>query len=113
MFQPGRVDRLPGAVVADMTGDLHHVSHVHAGLGQHERQVAEAIGGLPGDILRHDARFAIPAHDAAGGEDRPDPAGERDRLGMRSEENTSELQSLMRISYAVLCLKKKIQYISY
>src|SRR3546814_4818637 len=30
---------------------------------------------------------------------------------LRSEENTSELQSLMRISYAVFCLKKKkIQY---
>src|SRR3546814_1641986 len=29
----------------------------------------------------------------------------------RSEEHTSELQSLMRISYAVFCLKKKIQYI--
>src|SRR3546814_8813297 len=28
-------------------------------------------------------------------------------LGGRSEEHTSELQSLMRISYAVLCLKKK------
>src|SRR3546814_19966711 len=28
--------------------------------------------------------------------------------GMRSEEHTSELQSLMRISYAVFCLKKKI-----
>src|SRR3546814_1551477 len=28
-------------------------------------------------------------------------------LGNRSEEHTSELQSLMRISYAVLCLKKK------
>src|SRR3546814_6074804 len=27
--------------------------------------------------------------------------------GMRSEEHTSELQSLMRISYAVFCLKKK------
>src|SRR3546814_7155531 len=27
--------------------------------------------------------------------------------GTRSEEHTSELQSLMRISYAVLCLKKK------
>src|SRR3546814_6361740 len=27
--------------------------------------------------------------------------------GSRSEEHTSELQSLMRISYAVLCLKKK------
>src|SRR3546814_4997222 len=29
----------------------------------------------------------------------------------RSEEHTSELQSLMRISYAVFCLKKKIQKI--
>src|SRR3546814_8931435 len=28
-------------------------------------------------------------------------------LHLRSEEHTSELQSLMRISYAVLCLKKK------
>src|SRR3546814_5170822 len=28
-------------------------------------------------------------------------------ISMRSEEHTSELQSLMRISYAVLCLKKK------
>src|SRR3546814_4099868 len=27
---------------------------------------------------------------------------------LRSEEHTSELQSLMRISYAVFCLKKKI-----
>src|SRR3546814_7034124 len=31
----------------------------------------------------------------------------RDDLRLRSEEHTSELQSLMRISYAVLCLKKK------
>src|SRR3546814_2547597 len=29
------------------------------------------------------------------------------RIGKRSEEHTSELQSLMRISYAVFCLKKK------
>src|SRR3546814_3250053 len=29
------------------------------------------------------------------------------RGGLRSEEHTSELQSLMRISYAVFCLKKK------
>src|SRR3546814_10044545 len=29
----------------------------------------------------------------------------------RSEENTSELQSLMRISYAVYCLKKKTQHL--
>src|SRR3546814_6601294 len=31
----------------------------------------------------------------------------RARRGKRSEEHTSELQSLMRISYAVFCLKKK------
>src|SRR3546814_4852341 len=30
----------------------------------------------------------------------------------RSEEHTSELQSLMRISYAVFCLKKKKDHIS-
>src|SRR3546814_1419302 len=31
------------------------------------------------------------------------------RTRVRSEEHTSELQSLMRISYAVFCLKKKTQ----
>src|SRR3546814_2045151 len=47
------------------------------------------------------------------------PFGQRDHLvaidvlqfvevDLRSEEHTSELQSLMRISYAVFCLKKKI-----
>src|SRR3546814_8050839 len=38
----------------------------------------------------------------------PPPAGHRDTpADCRSEEHTSELQSLMRISYAVFCLKKK------
>src|SRR3546814_5215372 len=46
----------------------------------------------------------------------PDPAGACDRIPglghqrQRSEEHTSELQSLMRISYAVFCLKKKNTY---
>src|SRR3546814_9878842 len=39
---------------------------------------------------------------------RPARLGPLPRLvGLRSEEHTSELQSLMRISYAVFCLKKK------
>src|SRR3546814_3497520 len=42
---------------------------------------------------------------------RPTPGqGNREKgvfLSFRSEEHTSELQSLMRISYAVFCLKKK------
>src|SRR3546814_8409256 len=33
--------------------------------------------------------------------------GHPERGSLRSEEHTSELQSLMRISYAVFCLKKK------
>src|SRR3546814_10476189 len=38
----------------------------------------------------------------------PSPIGRGQRgLAARSEEHTSELQSLMRISYAVFCLKKK------
>src|SRR3546814_8840317 len=36
--------------------------------------------------------------------------GRLDRQPVRSEEHTSELQSLMRISYAVFCLKKKKKY---
>src|SRR3546814_4511409 len=41
------------------------------------------------------------------------PAGDADaaRASARSEEHTSELQSLMRISYAVFCLKKKTKSI--
>src|SRR3546814_7291716 len=48
-------------------------------------------------------RTASRAHPQAG----HGRAGRRLRLPARSEEHTSELQSLMRISYAVFCLKKK------
>src|SRR3546814_2910778 len=39
--------------------------------------------------------------------------GLREIAEPRSEEHTSELQSLMRISYAVFCLKKKTQHTQY
>src|SRR3546814_1707913 len=39
--------------------------------------------------------------------------GKADRRPERSEEHTSELQSLMRISYAVFCLKKKTATITH
>src|SRR3546814_10212594 len=45
--------------------------------------------------------FRLPGHIVA------DVAVEREAPEERSEEHTSELQSLMRISYAVFCLKKK------
>src|SRR3546814_1592670 len=49
----------------------------------------------PAQLRRAHAHRAGQRHD----DDPPDP--------LRSEEHTSELQSLMRISYAVFCLKKK------
>src|SRR3546814_2060150 len=50
------------------------------------------------------------AQTAQKGERENDQQQSRVRHGrVRSEEHTSELQSLMRISYAVFCLKKKIK----
>src|SRR3546814_7036739 len=40
----------------------------------------------------------------------PIPSSSFAHVPARSEEHTSELQSLMRISYAVFCLKKKKQH---
>src|SRR3546814_6669381 len=60
-------------------------------LADDRRQVMLAVR-LEGNVLqKHD--LVIAAHLAEG--------------AARSEEHTSELQSLMRISYAVFCLKKK------
>src|SRR3546814_2358854 len=58
------------------------------------------------------ARLPRAAASAAGGA-RLGGGGGRPHRGLqrrRSEEHTSELQSLMRISYAVFCLKKKTKY---
>src|SRR3546814_3229322 len=66
---------------------------------------------VDGQVARHGgtilARFQ--RADARGqgfGQHRNDAVGEIDAVAARSEEHTSELQSLMRISYAVFCLKK-------
>src|SRR3546814_4418834 len=58
-------------------------------------------GGAFGDRAKVELNGAIGRADRAVGVDRhvADPR--------RSEEHTSELQSIMRISYAVFCLKKK------
>src|SRR3546814_2040056 len=50
----------------------------------------------------------LPARDrAAGGRTERADRAYRSAIRSRSEEHTSELQSLMRISYSVFCLKKK------
>src|SRR3546814_4008450 len=63
------------------------------------RSLSRAARGAPPPEGRAAGRFAISQGEL------PQPA-ETSREPCRSEEHTSELPSLMRISYAVLCLKK-------
>src|SRR3546814_6380606 len=72
--------------------------------GNHDGLAGGAWGGtvaeemvVDGIVLRHQCRADEP---------RPEISGHF-HPKLRSEEHTSELQSLMRISYAVFCLKKK------
>src|SRR3546814_4953130 len=63
----------------------------------------------PGRLARLDVaqRTAAGGGESGAGADRTDADTRALRPDVRSEEHTSELQSLMRISYAVFCLKKK------
>src|SRR3546814_9153758 len=64
-------------------------------------------GALP---VLDERQFHVRDHAQNGDHHPPHASGRRHlRLKHRSEEHTSELQSLMRTSYAVFCLKKKIQ----
>src|SRR3546814_5047403 len=81
----------------------------------HAKAVALAVfaGGCvrPADCRHVNGLFAVADFLQGDGHGAADTA--RDHHGLvvvdkaRSEEHTSELQSLMRISYAVFCLKKK------
>src|SRR3546814_3160491 len=70
-------------------------------------------GSLPDAERRRNLRRRhrrVPAGKGTGQrDDHRIPRRARGEIAARSEEHTSELQSLMRISYAVFCLKKKNQ----
>src|SRR3546814_5631434 len=66
---------------------------------QHDLRLRQAVARTREDLQRSGSRNHGSRLSAA-----PRPRG---CAGDRSEEHTSELQSLMRISYAVFCLKKK------
>src|SRR3546814_10898161 len=59
------------------------------------------VGGVDNYMILSRASGNMDAELVVNGRDIREP--------LRSEEHTSELQSLMRISYAVFCLKKKIK----
>src|SRR3546814_8766029 len=90
------VDDLALALVAPLGADNHHVAHLNSPSRQTEIRDSDGTDG-----------GAVPDMAAAGGFGGLfQVAGlrvERRPGGMRSEEHTSEPQSLMRISYAVFC----------
>src|SRR3546814_1927037 len=69
-----------------------------------EQRVAEALQFADHGYVLETGRVVLEGDSAAL---RANDRVRQAYLGMRSEEHTSELQSLMRISYAVFCLKKK------
>src|SRR3546814_1276759 len=89
------------------SSDLHDLArHGPVDVGEGDELEHQRFG-RPGEARQrrrhHEDRQLIAIH----------PVAQRDRARLvvadrlRSEEHTSELQSLMRISYAVFCLKKK------
>src|SRR3546814_3846987 len=99
------------------SSDLQHADQRDADL--HRRQEAPGVRGelardlrapaaalfgrlQPRVARRNDREFGHGENAVEEDED-----GDDRNVGPRSEEHTSELQSLMRISYAVFCLKKK------
>src|SRR3546814_9011106 len=84
--------------------DLFAATHVH--------RLLQALLGLPTPRYHHHPLVTDAAGRRLAKRDRALTLEEMRRAGtdpaaLRSEEHTSELQSLMRISYAVFCLKKK------
>src|SRR3546814_9220246 len=91
-----------------MDRQCHLAADAQLGMHQFIERVADEAANRIGD--RHDpvvgrVRLDL-AEDLVDGARRPRGDAVAEVL-LRSEEHTSELQSLMRISYAVFCLKKK------
>src|SRR3546814_5093864 len=93
LFRSGGRDRAEG----------HHVTEIAVQKPLREAVIVPGAHVLEVHLVEHDPDRD--ARHAAHGEAQR-PLAQRRR---RSEEHTSELQSLMRISYAVFCLKKKKQ----
>src|SRR3546814_4439193 len=95
---------VPGEAPADVGDDAHWqaLDRQWYESGKPYRDLA-VMAGLPRSVFRDWLHH--PSYDHYW--ERTSPFGKQFARIDRSEEHTSELQSLMRISYAVFCLKKK------
>src|SRR3546814_398800 len=98
----------PG-ILAEAGDRISHVVYIDAIVPRAGESVVEALGFMSPEqaagIRALHARGEGPV--GAGVPEQVRRMAEIEPQRMRSEEHTSELQSLMRISYAVFCLKKK------
>src|SRR3546814_5454468 len=93
--------------ISTLTDTLFPNTTLFRSRAQDDRAMAEGGGGAPANAGAPEG----PRRRGAGGADarthKGQEAGHCGGVRGRSEEHTSELQTLMRISYAVFCLKKK------
>src|SRR3546814_4993887 len=100
-------------MLAHATGRVRHFN-IKAELARLGLSITpdQHIAAITIDIAHAVGIVGIVTGDDVSRKDMPEPGarsiiGDPDKRRLRSEEHTSELQSLMRISYAVFCLKKK------
>src|SRR3546814_8552891 len=93
----------------DVCYEIHPGEDVHDGVS-YERFL-EKVDNHPRACLLYDpSHFVLQCLDCLAYIDHYHERIKAFHVKDRSEEHTSELQSLMRISYAVFCLKKKTKY---
>src|SRR3546814_8765757 len=99
--------------ISDWSSDVCSSDLIYGDIGAEQAiaLVGKTFGALPprkdAPVDPANVKTAFPAHNEAPLVLRHKGAKDQAAAVMRSEEHTSELQSLMRISYAVFCLKKK------
>src|SRR3546814_10533718 len=109
---------MPLSAQSQCVGNHRHGAQAHRQSGDHraEQQASQWIQNAgrhrhaQGVVEKSKTQVLLHVGDGLVG-DRPCPHDAAQvAFNKRSEEHTSELQSLMRISYAVFCLKKKKTY---
>src|SRR3546814_1573980 len=94
--------------ISDWSSDVCSADDAPSKPGEGARLEEDVLveDAAPDRLHRHQQDVPGDSEEQCRGQPADQPGGE---AGERSEEHTSELQSLMRISYAVFCLKKKIR----
>src|SRR3546814_9678202 len=100
------IRRPPTSTLTDTLFPYTTLFRSHRAQQRHRLPRGDQREEAPAAIGQHLARLDLGVELPTGGA-RDGAAMPRHDRSERSEEHTSELQSLMRISYAVFCLKKK------